>query len=216
MKLSNLFKRKEKSNVVVLDDVLYNSLFADNPDNFINLKDHKAISWIYENRIPTIDELENVAIDNSVESRLKFLALYTALKQGLKIRTKTYFGTVLEVPMEGGYDVLAFYSDLRARYYNYSGKAVIYEGGRSNVDDTIASANLVSIQVCNALGPWEKERLAKPKGDVIRISFLVSDGLYFGNSSIKTIGNDQMASAIFGKGAEVMKALLSETNKPVQ
>jgi hypothetical protein len=216
MKLSNLFKRKEKSNVVVLDDVLYNSLFADNLDNFINLKDHKAISWIYESRTPTIDELESVANDNSVESRLKFLALYTALKQGLKIGKKTYFGTVLEVPMEGGYDVLAFYSDLRARYYNYSGTAVIYEGGRSNVDDTIARANSVAIQVCNVLEPWQKERLPKPKGDLIRISFLVSDGLYFGNASIKTIGNDQMASAIFGKGAEVMKALLNETNKPDQ
>jgi hypothetical protein len=216
MKLSNLFRRKEKSNVVVLDDVLYNSLFADNPDNFTNLKDHKAISWIYESRTPTIDELESLAADNSVESRLKFLALYAALQQGLKIPQKTYFGTVLEVPMEGGYDVLAFYSDLRARYYNYSGKAIIYEGGSSNVDDTIASANLIAIQVCNVLGPWEKERLSRPKGDVIRISFLVSDGLYFGNSSVKTIGNDQMASAIFGKGAEVMKALLSETNKPAQ
>jgi hypothetical protein len=216
MKLSNLFKRKEKGNIVVLDDVLYNSLFADNPDNFTNLKEHKAISWIYESKTPTIDELENIANDNSVESRLKFLALYTALRQGLKIPHKTYFGTVLEVPMEGGYDVLAFYSDSRARYYNYSGKAVIYEGGRADVDDTIANANSMAIQVCNVLAPWEKERLPKPKGDVIRISFLVSDGLYFGNSSIKTIGNDQMASAIFGKGAEVMKALLSETNKPAQ
>ena len=210
----NLFKRKEKNDNAVLNDDLYNSLFADDPDDFIKMKDHKAISWIYEKRKPTIDELESIANDNSVESRIKFLALYTALKHGLTINKKMYFGTILEVPMEGGYDVLAFYSDRTARYYNYSGKAVIYEGGRTIVDDTIEKANSVAVQVCNALAPWDKERLPRPKGDVIRISFLVSDGLYFGNSSIKTIGNDQMASAIFGNGANVMKALLNETDKP--
>jgi hypothetical protein len=114
MKLLNLFKRKEKSDPAVLNEDLYNSLFADDPDDFIKMKDHQAISWIYENRSPTIDELESIADDNSVESRLKFLSLYTALKQGLKSNKKTNFGTVLEVPMEGGYDVLAFYADLRA------------------------------------------------------------------------------------------------------
>jgi len=209
----NLFKRKKNSDTTVLNEDLYNSLFADDPDDFIKMKDNKAISWIYDNRKPTIDELESIAIDKSVESRIKFLSLYTALQFGLKINKKIYYGTVLEVPMEGGYDVLAFYSDRTARYYNYSGKAIIYEGGKTSVDDIIEKANSVAIQVCNALAPWEKERLPRPKGDVIRISFLVSDGLYFGNSSIKTIGNDQMASAIFGNGAKVMKVLLNETDK---
>jgi len=212
----NLFKRKKTSDTTVLNDDLYNSLFADDPDNFIKMRDNKAISWIYDNRKPVIEELESIAIDKSVESRIKFLSLYTALKHGLKINKKIYFGTILEVPMEGGYDVLAFYSDRTARYYNYSGKAIIYEGGRINVDNTIEKANSAAIQVCNILEPWEKERLPRPKGDAIRISFLVSDGLYFGNSSIKTIGNDQMASAMFGNGAEVMKALLNETDKPAQ
>jgi len=215
MKLSNLFRRKENSNAVLLDNGLYNSLFADNPNDFTKMKEHQAISWIYQNRRPTIEELERIANDDSVESRIKFLSLYTALKHGLKVEKKYYLGTILEVPMDGGYDILAFYTDRTARYYNYSGKAIVYEGGRGSVDSTIEKANSIAIQVCNALSPWEKERLPRPKGDVIRISFLASDGLYFGNSSIKTIGNDQMASAIFGIGAEVMKALLNETDKPV-
>jgi len=79
------------------------------------MKEHQAISWIYQNRKPTIDELERTANDNSVESRIKFLSLYTALKHGLKVDKKFYLGTILEVPMEGGYDVLAFYSDRTER-----------------------------------------------------------------------------------------------------
>jgi hypothetical protein len=120
----------------------------------------------------------------------------------------------MEVPVEGGYDVLAYYSDLTARYYNYSGKAIIYEGGKPFVDNCIEKANSVAIQVCNVLGPWEKERLPRPRGDVFRISFLVSDGLYFGNSSIKEIGNDQAVSTIFRNGVEVMKALVNEADRP--
>jgi len=210
----NIFKRKGKSDTAALDEDLYNSLFADDPDDFIDMKDHKAISWIYEDRTPTINELDSIANDDSIESRIRFLALYTALQFGLKISKKIYFGTIMEVPVEGGYDVLSYYSDLTARYYNFSGRAIIYEGGKTIVDNCIQKANSVAIQVCNVLEPWEKERLPRPKGGVIRISFLVSDGLYFGNSSIKTIGNDQMASAIFGNGANIMKALLNETDQP--
>jgi len=210
----NLFKRKGKSDTAALDEDLYNSLFADDPDDFIDMKGHKAISWIYEDRTPTIDELESIANDNSIESRIRFLALYTALEFGLAIGKKIYFGTIMEVPVEGGYDVLAYYSDLTARYYNYSGKAIIYEGGKPFVDNCIEKANSVAIQVCNVLGPWEKERLPRPRGDVFRISFLVSDGLYFGNSSIKEIGNDQAVSTIFRNGVEVMKALVNEADRP--
>jgi hypothetical protein len=209
----NLFKRKGKSDTAALDEDLYNSLFADDPDDFMKMKGHKAISWIYEDRTPTIDELESIANDNSIESRIRFLALYTALEFGLTISKKIYFGTIMEVPVEGGYDVLAYYSDLTARYYNYSGRAIIYEGGKAFVDNCIEKANSVAIQVCNVLGPWEKERLPRPRGDIFRISFLVSDGLYFGNSSIKEIGNDQAVSTIFRNGVEVMKALVNETNK---
>jgi len=214
MSIFNLFKRKEKSNIVVLNDKLYNSLFADRPNDFVNMKEHKAISWIYENRTPTIDELEITANDDSVESRIKFLSLYTALTLGLKINKKIYFGTIIEVPMNGGYDVLAYYSDKTARYYNYSGAAIIYEGGKTNIDNSIEKANSFAIQVCNILEPWEKERLPRPKGDIFRISFLASDGLYFGNSSINTLGKDQSISTLFTNSAEVMKALTNYSNKP--
>jgi len=209
----NLFKRKGKSDTVALDDDLYNSLFADDPDDFIEMKDHRAISWIYEDRTPTIDELETIANDNSIKSRIRFLALYTALELGLKISKKIYFGTIIEVPVKGGYDVLAYYSDKTARYYNFSGTSIIYEGGKTLVDNCIEKANSGAIQVCNVLEPWEKERLPRPRGDVFRISFLVSDGLYFGNSSIQEIGNDQVVSTIFRNGVEVMKVLVNETNK---
>ena len=209
----NLFKRKEKNDNTTLTDDLYDSLFADDPDVFIKLKDHPAISWIYENKTPTIEQLEVLAENQSVESRIRFLSLYTALQRGLKINKKVYLGTIMEVPVNRGYDVLAFYSDNRARYYNYSGKAIIYEGGRDTIDDAIERANSVSIQVCNRIGPWDKERLAKPNGNIWRFTFLISDGLYFGQGPLDALNNDEMAAAMIRSGAEVMKALTNETQK---
>lgn len=209
----NPFKRKEKNEASLLNDDLYNALFADDPDDFIKLKDQPAISWIYENRTPALDELELLAEDPSVESRIRFLSLYTALQRGLKINRKVYLGTIMEVPMDRGYDVLAFYSDKRARYYNYSGKAIIYEGGRDTIDDSIEKANSVSIQVCNRIGPWDKERLPRPEGNIWRFSFLVSDGLYFGQGPMNALNKDEMAGAMIRSGAEVMKALMDEAQK---
>ena len=209
----NLFKRKEKNDNTTLTDDLYDSLFADDPDVFTKLKDHPAISWIYENKTPTIEELEVLAENQSEESRIRFLSLYTALQRGLKINKKVYLGTIMEVPVNRGYDGLAFYSDKRARYYNYSGKAIIYEGGRDTIDDAIERANSVSIQVCNRIGPWDKERLAKPNGNIWRFTFLISDGLYFGQGPLDALNNDEMAAAMIRSGSEVMKALTNETQK---
>ncbi len=207
----NPFKRQEKPSPPALNDDLYNSLFADNPNLFVPLKEHRAISWIYANITPTINELETISEDQTIESRLKFLALNTALNRGTRIQKKIYFGTIMEVPVNGKYDVLAYYSDRRARYYNHSGKGVVYEGGRDAVDAAIDRAIAASVQICNLIGPWEKPRLPKPAGDLWRFSFLLSDGLYFGQGPMKALESDQMASAMLSSGAEVMQSLINAT-----
>jgi hypothetical protein len=51
-----------------------------------------------------------------------------------------------------------------------------------------------SEKIVSQIGPWNKPRRAFPgKGD-LRISFLVSDGLYFGEGPINTLFKDPLAS----------------------
>jgi hypothetical protein len=190
------------------DDLLYGSLFADDARYFETMRDHPVISWIFSGQ--KIDEarVQSIIGDNDVESRMKFLVSSYALKSGIRIPGTTYFGSILEVPLQGGYDILAFYADDRARYYNYSNKAIIYEGGSVSINTLIDTANTVSKGVCQVIGPWEKERLPRPTGSTARFTYLMSDGLYFGQGPLDALSRDQMGSAILSSGARLMRGLI--------
>lgn len=199
---------KKKTQTQQLNEKLYNCLFADDPKYFSDMSDIECISWIYSGLIPENKELVDWAKDETIESRLRFLCLYSALKRNIKIDEKIYFGTILEVPINNGYDIIAFYSDKKARYYNYSGAAVIYENGNLNIDSVIDRVNNISIKVCNEIGPWEGDRLPRPRGSTARFTYLMSDGIYFGNGHISELSKDPMGSAILISGAEIMKLLI--------
>ncbi|CAK6701227.1 hypothetical protein BBFGKLBO_03051 [Synechococcus sp. CBW1107] len=51
----------------------------------------------------------------------------------------------------------------------------------------------VSQPVVNAIGPWEEARRAPPDRDTIRLTFLVSDGLYFGEAPMTVMQREPMA-----------------------
>ena len=207
MGIFDLFKKKIENQQ--LNESLYNCLFADDPKYFSDMRDIECISWIFSDRIPEIQKLNDWAKDDTIESRLRFLCLYSALKRNLKIDKKIYFGTILEVPVNNGYDILAFYSDKKARYYNFSGAAVIYENGNLNIDSVIDKVNKISIKVCDEIGPWEGGRLPRPNGSTARFTYLMSDGIYFGNGPISELSKDPMGSAILISGAEIMKILIN-------
>lgn len=207
---------KKKTVISPLNDVLYNCLFADNSEYFKAMNDNECISWIYKGQKPSSEQLEMWANDESIESRIRFLNLYSAMKIGLKIQRKLYFGTVLEIPMHGGYDILAFYSDKSARYYNYSGSSIIYENGNDAIENAVNKANEISIKVCNVIGPWDGKRLDRPTGSIARFTYLMSDGLYFGNGPLPEISKDPMGSAIMISGAELMHVMIEQSKKSAQ
>jgi hypothetical protein len=206
-------KAANNSNEFLANDILYNSLFADDIKYYTEMSDHPAISWINKNETITKRALMDIVNDDKAESRIKFLSAYYALKKSVKIDEKIYFGTILEVPVNGKYDILAFYSDLTARYYNHGNNVIVYEGGKSDIDKIIDETNSVSKAVCRVIGPWEDKRLPRPTGDTTRFTYLMSDGLYFGQGPIDEMSKDEMGSAILGSGANLMSQLISLCKK---
>jgi hypothetical protein len=58
------------------------------------------------------------------------------------------------------------------------------------------------------IGPWEKRRLPPPKLGYIRMSFVVSDGLYFGEGPFEVMQNDAMAGPIVQRAGELLRAVV--------
>ena len=124
-------------------------------------------------------------------------------------------GVVVEVPMREGLDMLAAYSDHTARYYNYSGAAVIWEHPDASLDPGIDQLLEASRQVVARIGPWEGARPAPPPFGSARLSFLTPSGLHFGQGPMNALANDPLGGRVLNLASGLMSALIAKTKSRV-
>jgi len=145
---------------------------------------------------PNLVEIEKVAGDEKQESRIRMLAFNALRRAGKDVPKKIYLGTIIEVGLAEGTDTLAVFADGRARYINHSGKMVIVESSTNPFEEEIKNVISASKPVVEAIGPWTKPRLAAPARGMFRMTFLVSDGLYFGQGPMEAMQKERLAAPV--------------------
>lgn len=193
---------------------VYEMLFCDNTEVFSEATNSPVYPWnVLLSKASAAAELEAIIQDASAESRIQLLA-YNRLRQtGHAIASKELLGVVIEVPLDGGLDTLAAYKDGTARYINQSGKMIIWETTTAESNNLIEHVFTRSQTVVDNIGPWDGERLAPPPVGSIRLSFLVSDGLYFGQGPFEMLEKDGMAGPVIQAATQLMIFL---TQQPAQ
>jgi hypothetical protein len=58
------------------------------------------------------------------------------------------------------------------------------------------------------IGPWEGERRPPPTAGNARLTFLVSDGLYFGEGPFDVLARDPMGGPVIDRAAKLMTFLI--------
>jgi hypothetical protein len=128
-------------------------------------------------------------------------------------KAKQLLGVVIEVPMNGGLDLLAAYPERTARYYNYSGAGVVWEHPDDSMDDLIDALLREGQRVVDQIGPWEKSRPPAPPAGQMRLNFLTPSGLHFGQGSMDVLSQDPMAKPVIDAGVKLMQALITRDQK---
>ena len=67
--------------------------------------------------------------------------------------------------------------------------------------------------VVGRIGPWKEARLAPPRLGNIRLTFLVSDGLYFGEGAMSALQRDQMAGPVIQQATTLLQAVVAAGSK---
>lgn len=186
---------------------LYNLLFCDDLALFKNDNTAKS-STLWKTLLadsPDFSALEKIAANQEEESRVRALAYNRLRAGGHTVPSKQLLGVVVEVPLAQGLDTLAAYPDGRVRYLNQSGKVAIFEGGAPEVEALAKELVAASQSLVNAIGPWDKKRLPPPRPGNVRITFLVSDGLYFGEGPFKALQQDTMGGPVLAKAAQLIQ-----------
>jgi hypothetical protein len=126
---------------------------------------------------------------------------------------KILLGVVVEMPIQNGLDTLAVFSDGGIRYINHRWKMAVVEVGVSKFMPTVSHILAASQAVVERTGPWEGPRRPPPTKGIARVSFLVSDGLYFGEGPIPAMERDPFAGPVIQQTAALIQLLAKGVSK---
>ncbi|XZF15799.1 hypothetical protein ACTHGU_06660 [Chitinophagaceae bacterium MMS25-I14] len=198
---------------------IYQLLFCDRPELFRN---DNPVELEYPWTVllaeqPDAKQLQQLADDTTQESRTRIVAFNQLYEMGIVPQQRELLGVIIEMGLSGGLDVLAAYTDGSARYINHSEKLLIWEASTPESDKLIDDLFAVSNEVIKSIGRWEPERRPRPATGSVRLSFLVSDGLAFGEGPIQAMQNDPRGAPVIAAATQLMvylteQALSKNTN----
>lgn len=188
---------------------MYNLLFCDDLERFRQGGESAGDPWTtLLAAAPDPVALRTIANTQGEESRTRMLAFNRLRQMRQSVPEKVLLGVIVEVPLNGGLDTLAVFTDSRIRYINQTGKIAVYEGVPPGMEPLVKTLLERSQAVVNQIGPWNKPRLAPPRQGNARMSFLVSDGLYFGEGPMDVMQREAMGGPIIAAAQDLLLAIV--------
>ncbi len=177
-------------------------LFCDNPLCTKAKSETQLSGWLsvlFNSKSDAI-AIRGLAGDETAESRVRMLAFNWLRKMQLPVPKNELLGVIVEVPLHNGLDVIASYSDGQVRYINHTGKLAVFAPAPLSVAEQSGKLLAASQLAIGHIGPWDRARLPPPAYGKVRMTFLVSDGLYWGESPMDTMRRDPIGAPVIRDG----------------
>lgn len=187
------------------NDALYDMLFCDRPERFAPAAGRPAAPWQTVLFNPGTDPRDVLALstDEQVDARVRALAWNWLRERHYAVPKRQLLGVIFEVPMERGMDTLAAYLDGSVRLLHHAGPPAIFEGPMAALQPTVERVFMTAQHIVDRIGPSDKPRQPVP-AQMTRLSFIVSDGLYYGQGPMQVLQSDAMAGPLLSAGAELL------------
>lgn len=185
-------------------DALYHGLFADDVDAFVDRRQPRT-AWGRALVAEPADSavLRALALAPDTESRVAALAWGRLRELGQPVPRRQLLGVVIEVPLDSGLDTLAAYHDGSVRFIHGSGSTTLVEAPNTAMRATVQRLLVAAQAVVDRIGPSDRPRGPAPQSNV-RINFLVSDGLYFGEGPMLRLMGDGLAGPVLQAGVALL------------
>jgi hypothetical protein len=190
-------------------DFMYNLLFCDDPSLFRSAEDQRGPWQLVLSRESNPSAVRRLAEDESEESRLRCLAFNWLRKIGHPVPSGRLLGAIVEIGLDPGLDTIAVFGDGRLRYINHTGKMTVFESTPPDVATAVWELLAASQPVVDRIGPSDKPRCPPPPKGSMRMTFLVSDGLYFGEGPITVMERDPLGGPVYQAAGRVLQAVLA-------
>ncbi len=226
----NLFRRKSLSEGAPELLALRTALFAmDDLESLVGglTADNLAVSpWSYfasayaqlkaKKKDAAIAELRQALAIPGLETRIYLLAWHNLRTLGvmpLAAQSHQVRGVIIEAPLKDGREILAAYADHRARYFNFSGRSLIWEEQDETIGGLIDGLLSSTRPILKKAQPWKKPEPGPPAPGLTRISILTDFGLHFGQGPQKMLAKDALGGQPLKAAAALRQALLERATQ---
>lgn len=193
---------------------IYNLLFCDDTSACGSGEHQRSVAWQTTLFAERADEAALLALasDTAEEGRIRYLAYARLRALAREVPGKVLLGVIVEVPLADGLDALAAYADGGVRYINHTEHISVFEGA-APLAPHVGALFAASEPVVARIGPWDGPRKPPPAADNVRLSFLVSCGLCFGEGPMSVMQRDAMAGPIIQRATALLQAVVAMTAK---
>jgi hypothetical protein len=157
-------------------------------------------------------ELRRVASAQGLESRHYLWAWHALRGMGEQPPAELageVRGVVIEVGSEHGLDVLAAYSDHRARYYNQGGRMIVWEGSDPTIDQRIDALLAATGDIARSSKLIQELRPPAPATGMARVSVLTLGGIHGVQGTKEDIfSTNSLTAPAMGRGASLLQRLV--------
>lgn len=196
-----------KSNVT---NFAYNLLFCDIPGLFIQNKALKPESPLYRVLHAGAKDgntVRAIANDARGDSCTRMLAFDWLRAHKQPVPPKVLLGVVFELGAKDGPAVVAAYPDGNVRFISDAGELASFGPNTPSISvkakDLLARAETM----IKKMDAWKEPRVVAPPFGILRITFLASGGLYFGDGENRQMVHDKFGGPTVHSAVELMKAV---------
>lgn len=193
----------------------YNLLFCDVPALFVQNKALKPDTPLY--RVLHAGAKDAGAVrkiaDQDRDSCTRMLAYDWLRAHKQPVPAKSLLGVVIEIGSPESLDTVAVYADGNVRYIDEQEKLFSYGPNTAGISPKAQAFLKRSRDLLAHLDPWKEPRVVAPPYGIVRITFLASSGLYFGDGELRQMFKDKFGGATVRSAFDLFKAVASMSEK---
>jgi hypothetical protein len=193
----------------------YNLLFCDTPGLFIQNKALKPDMPLY--RVLHAGAKDSSAVrkiaDSDHDSCTRMLAYDWLRARKQPVPAKTLLGIVIEFGSPDSLDAVAVYADGNVRYIDEQEKLFSYGPNTAGISPKAQAFLARSRDLLAHLDPWKEQRVPAPPYGFMRITFLASGGLYFGDGELRHMSKDKLGGATVRSAFDLFKTVSGVSEK---
>jgi hypothetical protein len=196
-------------------DTFYNQLFGDNYVLF-QPRDNQPAEGRWKTLLTvraSAAALRKIAEDQASPAIQRIIAVGRLRGTEIISSPSEMLAVLVESGEEDGMDTLAVYADGTVKFISAEGKVSHLDGTRPITLKKIAELMSMAQQLTTRMEAWAQPRLSPPIKSMVRLTFIATDGYFFGQGEIRILAKDRSGGPIIRQASAIFADIMSGEKK---